>query len=64
MGGSAFVSTRSHGSSSHKLVALYKQEAAIILLRAHLRGPELLLATEQQVDKLLNSITKKSNHLN
>ncbi|EFP79302.2 uncharacterized protein PGTG_05623 [Puccinia graminis f. sp. tritici CRL 75-36-700-3] len=46
-----------------KLVSLYKQEAVVELLRTRLRGPEIFLATEQQVLDLLASINEHSEQL-
>ncbi|PLW32411.1 hypothetical protein PCASD_17552 [Puccinia coronata f. sp. avenae] len=46
-----------------KLVTLYKQEAVVELLRQQLQGPEVFLATEQEVVDLLNAIANHSNDL-
>ncbi|PLW33701.1 hypothetical protein PCASD_10315 [Puccinia coronata f. sp. avenae] len=46
-----------------KLVTLYKQEAVVELLRQRLQGPEVFLATEQEVVDLLNAIANHSDDL-
>ncbi|KNE89337.1 hypothetical protein PSTG_17202 [Puccinia striiformis f. sp. tritici PST-78] len=43
-----------------KLVGYYKQEVVVELLRSRLRGPEIFLATEQEVLDLFASITEHS----
>ena len=46
-----------------KLVLLYKKEAVLELLRNRLRGPEIFLATEEEVNNLLASILELSENL-
>ncbi|WAQ85235.1 hypothetical protein PtA15_5A809 [Puccinia triticina] len=46
-----------------KLVLLYKKEAVLELLRNCLRGPEIFLATEEEVNDLLASILELSENL-
>ncbi|PLW36563.1 hypothetical protein PCANC_15494 [Puccinia coronata f. sp. avenae] len=61
-----------HFQSSHteedndrrlKLVKLYKDEAILELLRKRLTGPELFLATQEEVDQLLDNISQKAKEL-
>ncbi|PLW50273.1 hypothetical protein PCASD_01704 [Puccinia coronata f. sp. avenae] len=46
-----------------KLVKLYKDKAILELLRKRLTGPELFLATPEEVDQLLDNISRKANEL-
>ncbi|KAA1132381.1 hypothetical protein PGTUg99_004211 [Puccinia graminis f. sp. tritici] len=46
-----------------RLVKLYKDEEVLDLLRNRLMGPEVFLATEQQVSELLDTIAKKTETL-
>ncbi|KAH9462420.1 hypothetical protein Pst134EB_006313 [Puccinia striiformis f. sp. tritici] len=46
-----------------KLVSYYQQEVVVELLRKRLQGPEIFLATEQEVLDLLDSITQHSAKL-
>ncbi|KAA1115642.1 hypothetical protein PGTUg99_018995 [Puccinia graminis f. sp. tritici] len=46
-----------------KLVKLYKEEGVLELLRNRLMGPEVFLATEDQVEELLNNISEKTKEL-
>ncbi|KAI7944673.1 hypothetical protein MJO28_010368 [Puccinia striiformis f. sp. tritici] len=55
--------TEAEANRRGKLVAFYKQEVVVELLRKRLQGPEIFLSTEQEVLDLLASITGHSEAL-
>ncbi|KAA1103498.1 hypothetical protein PGT21_019702 [Puccinia graminis f. sp. tritici] len=55
--------TEEENDRKARLVKLYKEEAVLELLRNRLMGPEVFLATEQQVSELLDTIAKKTESL-
>ncbi|KNZ47155.1 hypothetical protein VP01_663g7 [Puccinia sorghi] len=55
--------TEAKEEQQNKLVGLYKQESAISQFRDCLWGPEIFLATEQEVIKLLDAITYQYKQL-
>ncbi|EFP80000.2 uncharacterized protein PGTG_05225 [Puccinia graminis f. sp. tritici CRL 75-36-700-3] len=55
--------TEAEADRQAKLVSMYKQEVVVELLRNRLQGPEIFLATEQEVIDLLSSISEHSEKL-
>ncbi|PLW19874.1 hypothetical protein PCANC_09273 [Puccinia coronata f. sp. avenae] len=55
--------TQEEDKREKKLVKLYKEEAVLNHLRSRLQGPELFLATEEDLQELLDRITEKNKQL-